>query len=137
MPPGLRFFVPAKTTSFISPPRRDFARCSPSTHEIASETFDLPQPLGPTTAVIPLPVKTISVWSANDLKPEISRRWSLNILYSAFLRGKHYILYFSDAEVNLNHLGTNVAKALFFGSLVVKFCENVEKEICIAANAYN
>src|SRR5690348_684136 len=66
-------------TSFISPPRSDFARCSPSTHEMASETFDLPQPFGPTTAVIPLPVKTISVWSAKDLKPVISRRWSLNI----------------------------------------------------------
>jgi hypothetical protein len=48
-------------TSFISPPRRFFTFCSPSTHEMASATFDLPQPLGPTIAVMPLPVKTRSV----------------------------------------------------------------------------
>ncbi len=47
--------------SDISAPRRDFAFCSPRTHEMLSETFDFPQPFGPTTAVIPVPVKTISV----------------------------------------------------------------------------
>jgi len=36
-------------------PRSDFADCSPNTHEIASEMFDLPQPFGPTIAVMPSP----------------------------------------------------------------------------------
>ena len=31
------------------------ADCSPSTQEIASEMFDLPQPLGPTMAAMPSP----------------------------------------------------------------------------------
>ncbi len=61
IPEGWRLFAPWKMTSFISPPRRFFTFCSPSTHAMASATFDLPQPLGPTTAVIPLPVKTRSV----------------------------------------------------------------------------
>ena len=55
-------------TSVMLPPRSMRARCSPSTHRMASLTLDLPQPLGPTTAVAPLS-KRIAVWSANDLKP--------------------------------------------------------------------
>ena len=40
--------------------------------------LDLPQPLGPTTATMPVPGKTMLVRSANDLKPKIStlRRWN-------------------------------------------------------------
>src|SRR5687768_2130649 len=38
---------------------------------MASTTFDLPQPLGPTTPVTPL-LKIISVRFANDLKPHIA-----------------------------------------------------------------
>ena len=53
-PTGLRCAVPAKITSCIDPPRRDFALCSPSTHRIASDTLLLPDPFGPTTPVIPL-----------------------------------------------------------------------------------
>ena len=61
IPEGERFFEPWKMTSFISPPRRFLTFCSPSTQAMASATFDLPQPLGPTMAVMPLPVKTRSV----------------------------------------------------------------------------
>ena len=46
--------------------------CSPSTQEMASTTFDLPQPLGPTMQVIPLPLNVIGVLSQNDLKPSNS-----------------------------------------------------------------
>src|SRR3954454_4989865 len=45
--------VPAKMTSSILPPRRDFAPCSPITQASASTTLDLPEPLGPTMQVIP------------------------------------------------------------------------------------
>src|SRR5215475_6364438 len=74
-------------TSFISPPRRCFTRCSPRTQAMASATLLLPQPFGPTIEVIPSPVKMRSVWSAKDLKPVISRRRSLNILDRHFDAG--------------------------------------------------
>src|SRR5260370_14230125 len=61
----------------MSAPRRCFTLCSPRTQAIASATLLLPQPFGPTTAVMPSPVKMRSVWSAKDLKPVISRRLSL------------------------------------------------------------
>jgi len=55
-------------TSSIRPPRRLFAPCSPITQARASTTLDLPEPLGPTTQVIPG-----SKWSvvdeAKDLNP--------------------------------------------------------------------
>src|SRR5208282_385402 len=53
-------------------PRRRVGACSPRTHRIASTTLDLPQPLGPTTAVIP-GAKLIVVESRKDLKPSNSR----------------------------------------------------------------
>src|SRR6185369_7622299 len=74
-------------TSFISPPRRCLTRCSPRTQAIASATLLLPQPLGPTMLVIPSPVKMRSVWSAKDLNPVISRRFSLNIGIRRLMRG--------------------------------------------------
>ena len=52
-PSGRRVSVPLKITSAISPPRSALADCSPSTHRMASDTLDLPQPLGPTIAVTP------------------------------------------------------------------------------------
>src|SRR6059058_2708782 len=60
--------VPAKMTSSILPPRRLLAPCSPSTHAIASTTLDLPEPLGPTTQVIPGSKRSV-VDDANDLNP--------------------------------------------------------------------
>src|ERR1700722_5454991 len=53
-------------------PRNRVGACSPSTQRIASTTFDLPQPLGPTTAVAPA-LKLITVASRKDLKPTNSR----------------------------------------------------------------
>ncbi len=59
---------PEKMTSSIAWPRSIFALCSPSTQRIASDTFDLPEPFGPTTTLRP-GSKTIWVLSAKDLKP--------------------------------------------------------------------
>src|ERR1700760_1857471 len=71
-PSGARLVVPAKMTSSILPPRRLFAPCSPMTHERASTTLDLPDPLGPTTQVIPGSRRS-AVEEANDLKPRSVR----------------------------------------------------------------
>src|ERR1700677_3425732 len=71
-PSGGRPEVPAKTTSSILPPRSDLAPCSPMTQEKASTTLDLPDPLGPTTQVMP-GSKRIDVAEANDLKPRRDR----------------------------------------------------------------
>src|SRR3954464_15266455 len=67
-PSGARPAVPAKMTSSILPPRRLLAPCSPSTQAIASTTLDLPEPLGPTTAVMPGSSRSV-VGDAKDLKP--------------------------------------------------------------------
>ena len=69
-PNGLRTADPAKITSSIASPRKLFAERSPRTHLIASTTFDLPQPFGPTMPIIGSS-KRNSVESANDLKPAI------------------------------------------------------------------
>src|SRR5690606_1539383 len=68
-PTGLRFAEPLKMTSTIESPRSVFADASPSTQRIASMTFDLPQPFGPTTPMRLLG-KRIVVVSTKDLKPE-------------------------------------------------------------------
>ena len=60
--------VPAKITSSIFPPRKDLAPCSPITQERASTTFDLPEPFGPTTQVMPCS-KLRVVEDAKDLNP--------------------------------------------------------------------
>ena len=65
---GRRADEPWKITSSILSPRSRRGRCSPSTQRTASETFDLPQPLGPTMAVTP-GSNSSWVWSANDLNP--------------------------------------------------------------------
>ena len=68
MPTLLRADDPAKMTSSIAWPRRCFALRSPSTHSTASEMFDLPEPFGPTTAMMP-GSSASTLRSANDLKP--------------------------------------------------------------------
>src|SRR5690606_21548590 len=60
--------VPAKMTSSILPPRRLLAPCSPMTQANASTTLDLPDPLGPTTQVIPGSRRRV-VDDAKDLNP--------------------------------------------------------------------
>src|SRR4051812_40926542 len=67
-PSGARDEVPAKMTSSILPPRSVFAPCSPITQARASTTLDLPDPLGPTTAVMPGSKRRV-VGAAKDLKP--------------------------------------------------------------------
>src|SRR5579883_3557228 len=68
-PSGLRFSFPAKITSSIFPERRLLLLCSPSTQRKASIKFDLPDPFGPTIAVMPPPNDNV-VGSANVLKPK-------------------------------------------------------------------
>src|SRR3954454_16765669 len=67
-PSGGRPEVPAKMKSSILPPRSALAPCSPSTQAMASTTLDLPEPLGPTTAVMPGSNRRV-VAEAKDLKP--------------------------------------------------------------------
>ncbi len=67
-PAGPRLSEPAKMTSSMARPRRCLADCSPMAQRMASTMLDLPQPLGPTTAVMGSGnVKTVR--STNDLKP--------------------------------------------------------------------
>ncbi len=67
-PTGLRAEEPEKMTSSMAWPRSCFALCSPRTHRMESETFDFPEPLGPTMTVRP---GSNVIWarSANDLNP--------------------------------------------------------------------
>src|SRR6185503_5714139 len=88
IPVGFRSRVPLKMTSYIFPPRRFLADCSPSTHDMASAILLFPQPLGPTTPVMPSP-KTREVRSAKDLKPIISSFSSLNIHAPWLARPQH------------------------------------------------
>src|SRR6201991_694522 len=67
-PSGGRADVPATMTSSILPPRSVLAPCSPITHVSASTTFDLPDPVGPTTQVMPGSKRRV-VGDAKDLKP--------------------------------------------------------------------
>src|SRR5699024_2306294 len=69
-PSADRPVVPAKITSSILPPRRFLAPCSPMTHDNASTTFDLPEPFGPITDVMP-GSKSNVVFDAKDLNPRI------------------------------------------------------------------
>jgi hypothetical protein len=70
-PTGTRASLPAKITSSMPFAARPGA-CSPMAQRMASTTFDLPQPFGPTIAVIP-GWKAKAVLSTKLLKPLI---WS-------------------------------------------------------------
>src|SRR5215475_4174546 len=80
-PSGARPAVPAKITSSILPPRSAFAPCSPSTQAMASTTLDLPEPLGPTTQVMPGSRRNVVV-DAKDLNP-----FAVKVLRCTALRG--------------------------------------------------
>ena len=54
-PIWLRFSVPPKITSSILAPRSWRLFCSPMTQRMASEILDLPEPFGPTMAVMSSP----------------------------------------------------------------------------------
>ncbi len=69
-PSGLRESLPAKITSSNLPPRKLLLDVSPSDQRNASTKFDLPEPFGPTMAV--MPGENVSVvGSANVLNPNI------------------------------------------------------------------
>src|SRR5579862_1500684 len=87
-------------TSSIRAPRSDRADCSPSTQLMASLRLDLPQPLGPTTAAMPPPLKRSSVRSQKDLKPCSSTRFNFSKpVYLVLLGGIVTILNSSTAKV--------------------------------------
>src|ERR687895_218664 len=69
---------PLKMTSVISLPRSDLTLWAPSTHLMASTTLDLPEPLGPTTTVMP-GGNSNRVRSAKLLKPFSSSALSIAI----------------------------------------------------------
>src|SRR5690554_704101 len=75
-PTGLRALEPLKMTSVMDSPRRYLAELSPITQRTASMMLDLPQPLGPTTAVM-LDGNGTVVGSTNDLKPASLMDFSL------------------------------------------------------------
>src|SRR5688500_9502521 len=77
-PSGARPDVLAKMTSSIFPPRSVFAPCSPITQLKASTTLDLPEPLGPTTQVMP-GSKLRVVADAKDLNPRKVRLLRYNV----------------------------------------------------------
>src|SRR3990167_7747162 len=70
LPMGLRALEPLKMTSAMESPRRRVAEDSPITQRTASMMFDLPQPLGPTTATKLLGRGKV-MGSTKDLKPAI------------------------------------------------------------------
>src|ERR687893_1530697 len=93
-PSGGRPVVPAKMTSSILPPRNALAPCSPITQDNASTTLDLPEPLGPTTQVMPGSKRSV-VAEAKDLKPFSVRlfrctvRQTLSIYSPTVAQGTH------------------------------------------------
>src|SRR5258706_15681316 len=68
-PTGFLSEDPLKITSCMCSPRSCFADDSPSPQRAASMTFDLPQPLGPTTPTS-CPGTAMAVGSTKDLKPD-------------------------------------------------------------------
>src|SRR3990167_7015079 len=67
---------PDQMRSSLLFPRMDFIDCSPRAKRNASATLLLPEPFGPTMAVVALE-KSSSVFLANDLNPAISSRFSM------------------------------------------------------------
>src|SRR5438477_9364739 len=121
-PRGLRDSAPLKMPSAISPPRSDLADCSPKTQRTASQTLDLPQPLGPTMAVTPS-WKWKIVLSAKDLKPKSSSDWRcidgdtallvvVNIIARISLQGKSIQLSVADRTLTTRCCGWDWEKRL-------------------------
>src|SRR3990172_10808480 len=70
MPSAGRVSEHEKITSSMPLPRRRRGDCSPIAQRMASTTFDLPQPLGPTIPVMP-GSNSKTTFSTKDLKPWI------------------------------------------------------------------
>src|SRR5512142_2346805 len=71
---------PLKIMSAVFLPRSNAYDCSPSTQRNASAMFDLPEPFGPTIAVMPLANSNV-VFDANVLYPCNSRDLSRRGIY--------------------------------------------------------
>src|ERR1700679_2778887 len=82
--------LPEKITSSISAPRTEEGRVSPITQRMASNRFDLPQPLGPITAVMPGSMKS-SVGSTKDLKPESLSRVNFKMMRLGLKTGSSFL----------------------------------------------
>src|SRR5512141_2771014 len=84
MPARGRCSEPEKIMSSVFLPRKRPYDCSPSTHRSESATFDLPEPFGPTIAVIPL-ANSNTVREAKVLYPcnssDFRRRGIYNFLH--------------------------------------------------------
>ena len=72
-------FDPFQIKSLPPFPRIDFIDCSPSTNRNDSTTFDFPDPLGPTIAVIGVS-KESTVFFAKDLNPASSNFFSIDYM---------------------------------------------------------
>src|ERR1700690_187001 len=68
---------PEKIMSSVFLPRNNIYDCSPNTQRNESAMFDLPEPLGPTIAVMPL-ANSKTVREANVLYPCSSRDFKRN-----------------------------------------------------------
>src|SRR5580704_7781074 len=86
-------------------PRSDLADCSPSTHEMASAMFDLPQPFGPIMAAMPSPWNFSSVRSQNDLNPRICSFLSLSKVTPSLDRGPRTRLALAGVRCKLRGIG--------------------------------
>ena len=90
-PSAGRLAVPAKMTSSIFCDRTAEGAWAPSTHPMASTTFDFPDPFGPTTTVTP-GSSSRAVVSAKDLNPfkvSVLRNIREPNLVPAPTRGEH------------------------------------------------
>ena len=79
IPRGLRWPLPLNMTSSMELPRSDLGLCSPSTQVMASARLLLPQPFGPTIAVMPRANRLVT-GSTKVLKPLTSRLSSLSMV---------------------------------------------------------
>ena len=98
-PTGCLEVEPLKITSVAFSPRRFLAELSPITQRTASIIFDLPQPLGPTTAHR-LPGKLTVVGSTKDLKP------------ANFILLRRTVLGYSNTAAR-NRLGQTIGQRLY------------------------
>src|SRR5271155_2806505 len=102
-PIGGRFAVPLNMQSDMRSARSIRWLCSPSTQEIASTTFDLPHPFGPTMQVIPVPLKVIGVFSQKDLNPNNSTLRSFSTSFLA--QFTHSTLVAEGASIDQSFFG--------------------------------
>ena len=119
-----RFWVPPKITSSILPPRRALVLCSPMTQRMASEILDLPEPFGPTMAVMSLS-KFSTVLSGKDLKPWISSDFKYTPTLSYYNIIKIFYQFFTVIARDIPAFSTHFSfffamKQFFFSGLLFR-----------------